>query len=90
MRAPSAEGEVGTGVAWAIGSKVGTAVVRNRLRRRLRVLVAQLDADPGLVPGLVLVGARPEAVALSGTALAHHLRTALERCGALSPAPVPS
>ncbi len=44
-------------VAFAIGRPVGTAVVRNRLRRRLRALLA--DAD--LPAGWYLFGARPDA-----------------------------
>lgn len=42
-------------VAFAIGRAIGPAVVRNRLRRRLRALLN--DAD--LPPGLYLVGASP-------------------------------
>jgi ribonuclease P protein component len=38
-------------------------VVRNRLRRRLRAIVSELA--PQLVPGAYLVGAAPEAAALS-------------------------
>ncbi|MDQ3757149.1 MAG: ribonuclease P protein component [Actinomycetota bacterium] len=50
-------------VAYAIGRKVGGAVVRNRLRRRLRAVVAELG--PALRPGAYLVGATAEAVPLS-------------------------
>jgi ribonuclease P protein component len=50
-------------VAYAIGRKVGGAVVRNRLRRRLRAVVAQLG--PELPPGACLVSATPEAALLS-------------------------
>lgn len=50
-------------VAYAIGRKVGGAVVRNRLRRRLRAVVAQLG--PELRPGAYLVGATAEAAPLS-------------------------
>lgn len=50
-------------VAYAIGRKVGTAVVRNRLRRRLRAIVSELA--PQLAPGAYLVGAAPEAASLS-------------------------
>jgi len=49
-------------VAYAIGRKVGGAVVRNRLRRRLRAIVSELA--PQLVPGAYLVGAAPEAASL--------------------------
>lgn len=34
-------------VAFAIGRPVGTAVVRNRLRRRLRAALAELSPPPG-------------------------------------------
>ncbi|HUS41278.1 MAG TPA: ribonuclease P protein component [Ilumatobacteraceae bacterium] len=41
-------------VAFAIGRAVGSAVSRNRLRRRLRVVLAHSDVPPGLF----LIGAR--------------------------------
>jgi ribonuclease P protein component len=44
-------------VAYAIGRTVGSAVVRNRLRRRLRVAVRALPFPPGYY----LIGARPAA-----------------------------
>jgi ribonuclease P protein component len=50
-------------VAYAIGRKVGGAVVRNRLRRRLRAVVGSLGSQLG--PGAYLIGAGPEAVSLS-------------------------
>lgn len=42
-------------VAFAIGRAVGSSVVRNRLRRQLRVILAAAD----LPPGSLLVGVRP-------------------------------
>ena len=49
-------------VAYAVNRSVGGAVVRNRLRRRLRAAVAEL-AGTGRVPsGACLVGASPAAV----------------------------
>lgn len=50
-------------VGYAIGTRVGSAVVRNRLRRRLRAIVAGLAAEPsGLVPpGALLLRVAPEA-----------------------------
>ena len=50
-------------VAYAIGRKVGGAVERNRLRRRLRAVVGTLV--PQLRPGAYLIGAAPEAARLS-------------------------
>ncbi|MGZ4804962.1 MAG: ribonuclease P protein component [Ilumatobacteraceae bacterium] len=52
-------------VAYALGRAVGPAVVRNRLRRRLR---AMLD-DSSLPPGLYLIGAQPAAAQRSGIEL---------------------
>jgi ribonuclease P protein component len=49
-------------VAYAVGKRVGGAVVRNRLRRRLRAVVAETSGS--LPPGAYLVGAGPEAVSL--------------------------
>ena len=47
-------------VAYAIGRRVGPAVVRNRLRRRLRAVVAEL----GPPPGDYLVACDPDAASL--------------------------
>lgn len=46
-------------VAYAVGRRVGSAVVRNRVRRRLRAAVGSLE---GLAPGAYLVAAGPDAV----------------------------
>lgn len=46
-------------VAYAVGRAVGGAVVRNRVRRRLRAVVGELR--PTLRPGAYLVGALPQA-----------------------------
>ena len=46
-------------VAYAVGRDVGGSVARNRLRRRLRAIVAELGPD--LAPGAYLVGAGPDA-----------------------------
>lgn len=50
-------------VAYALGKKLGGAVVRNRLRRRLRAIVS--TEDVGLSPGAYLVSAGPGAAELS-------------------------
>ncbi|MFK8022884.1 MAG: ribonuclease P protein component [Ilumatobacter sp.] len=48
-------------VGFAINRAVGNAVTRNRLRRRLRAIIADLS----LPPGLYLIGCRPTASELS-------------------------
>lgn len=58
---PAAGGSPVPAVAFAIGRPVGTAVDRNRLRRRLRAVLAELD----LAPGTYLIGAGPAASTLS-------------------------
>jgi ribonuclease P protein component len=51
---PPEDGEGGVAVAYAVGRHVGGAVVRNRCRRRLRVIAA--EASPDLAPGAYLIG----------------------------------
>ena len=67
----------GVGVAYGISRAVGTAVVRNRVRRRLRVLMRECRADDLLPAGHYLVSVRPDAVDAEFGELRHHLRTAL-------------
>jgi ribonuclease P protein component len=65
-------------VAYAIGRPVGTAVTRNRVRRRLRAAMEELDragATPG--PGDLVVSVRPEAAACDYRQLHAHLTSAL-------------
>ena len=50
-------------VAYAIGRRCGGAVVRNRVRRRLRTIIRELGAQ--LRPGAYLVGASAAAADLS-------------------------
>lgn len=64
-------------VAYAVSTRVGSAVVRNRVRRRLRAVMSSLDPDDGLTPGLYLVATRPEVVDLPWDELRHHVSTAL-------------
>jgi ribonuclease P protein component len=68
-------------IGFAIGRRAGTAVARNRLRRRLRAALAALGAD--LAPGRYLVGAGPEAAGLSFDELTACLRRGLDAAGAL-------
>jgi ribonuclease P protein component len=60
-------------VAFAISKRVGKAVVRNKLRRRLRE-AARLDHD--LPAGGYLIRAQPAAAVLPYKALADHLQRA--------------
>jgi ribonuclease P protein component len=62
-------------VAFAIGRATGTAVARNRLRRRLRVLLASSDVPPGLY----LLGARPGACEHTFDELARSIDQLVER-----------
>jgi ribonuclease P protein component len=48
-------------VAYAVNRTVGGAVVRNRLKRRLRAIVAELARAGRLPGGAGLVGAGPAA-----------------------------
>lgn len=64
-------------VAYAISRTVGGAVVRNRIRRRLRAMVTDLGAD--LPPGDWLVTARPDAAHRSFLDVQHDLHTAISR-----------
>jgi ribonuclease P protein component len=61
-------------VAFAIGRAIGSSVVRNRVRRRLRaVLSATSPSGAQLAPGWYLIGARPGIVALSFAQLTHEV-----------------
>jgi ribonuclease P protein component len=68
-------------VAFAIGRRVGHAVERNRLRRRLRAVVAELARldDGPLQPGAYLVGCQVGAVGLTYQELREHVSRALTR-----------
>lgn len=63
----------GRRLAFAIPRRTGTAVVRNRIRRRLRAIIDDLDRDdPARIPaGSILVGAAPAAADRSSDELRH-------------------
>ena len=54
-----------TEVAFSIGRALGPAVVRNRLRRRLRAILRELDRADALPPVVMLIGATPATTALT-------------------------
>ena len=68
-------------LAFAIGRRVGHAVERNRLRRRLRAIFADLARqDPvTLQPGAYLVGCQVGATGLTHEELREHVSRALIR-----------
>ena len=76
------ESEAPPRVAYAVGG-VGNAVVRNRLRRRLRAAVARAEADL-VAGGAYLVSARREALTMPFDALVEAL-TALFRAAGGQP-----
>jgi ribonuclease P protein component len=48
-----------TCVAFAFSRAFGPAVHRNRIRRRLRSILTELDREQTLPPGLLLINGRP-------------------------------
>ncbi len=70
-------------VAFSISRHIGSAVVRNRLRRRLRAVLQELAAagDPRFRPGDYLLRVRPGAETLDYGALRGDLIGVLERLG---------
>jgi ribonuclease P protein component len=66
-------------VAYAVPKRVGTAVVRNRLRRRLRAIVADLDRHGRLPGGAWLLVAAPPLVRTSPDELRMTVERAITR-----------
>lgn len=79
--APVDEGTPGVfpQVGYAIGRRCGSAVVRNRLRRRARAVVR--EEAPSLPRGAFLVRLEPGASDLTATRFRHDLAEALRRAG---------
>ena len=72
-------------VGFVVSAAVGPAVVRNRVRRRLRHLVrARLERLPG--GAAVVIRAQPSAAALSSAELETELDTSLTRALTRGPA----
>lgn len=60
-----------------VSRKVGKAVVRNRIKRRIREIVRRTH----LPPAEVLILVRPEAARADFSELAHDLRRAFQKSG---------
>lgn len=67
-------------MAYAVPRKVGGAVVRNRLRRRLRAAVDHVADD--MCPGAYLISPDITVIDMDFTALIHSLRACLSAAGA--------
>jgi len=66
-------------VAYALGRALGPAVVRNRVRRRLRVMLQQASSAADLPSGSFLFGAQPAAASRSYDELQFDLQQLLRR-----------
>jgi ribonuclease P protein component len=72
-------------VAYSVGRKVGPAVVRNKVRRRLRAAVRDLDVSTGgLATGIYLVIVRPEAARCTYAELHRNLGLAVSAASTVS------
>lgn len=79
LRVSVVAGGDGVNVAYAINRKVGSAVVRNRLRRRLRAVFDEMSTRPH--EGFYLVRCDNQAKELTYDELRFHLIEALRRAG---------
>ena len=68
-----------THVAYSVGRAVGPAVTRNRVRRRLRAALRDLDRTGRLPSGALLIGATPAAAERTYDALATEMAQLLAR-----------
>lgn len=77
---PSTDGRLF--VAFAIGRRTGTAVVRNRIRRRLKAALVELAAAGSVPSGSALVSGRPELATAPFAVVRSDLRRALQKAAA--------
>jgi ribonuclease P protein component len=66
-------------VAFSVGRSVGSATRRNRLRRRLRVIVAGAAPRAGIGEGWLMIGAKPTATELTFDQLCAEVDTLVQR-----------
>ena len=69
-------------VAYSVGRRVGPAVVRNRVKRRVRAVLAEVAGPEGTLPpgpGAYLVSLRPQADERTYAELDVAVRSALQR-----------
>ncbi len=78
--APPAPTDEPPRLAFAIGRRIGPAVVRNRVRRRLRSILRELANDPAQMPrGAYLFSVRPAAVTSTYAQLQHDVHLSLAK-----------
>ena len=70
-------------VAFAIGRKLGPAVDRNQVRRRLRAIFSTAAAEGRVPPGAYLAVVRPAAMSASFSQLKADVTTSLDRLVAM-------
>lgn len=66
-------------VAFAVGRHTGSAVVRNRIRRRLRAVLRDLAGEGRLPAGPLLVSAAAPVATMPFTQVRSHVCRALDR-----------
>ena len=75
-----------TSVAFAINRAYGPAVTRNRLRRRLRAILRELDRTEPLPPILLLIGTQSRTIELTFDQLRRQLTALIEQIRSQNPA----
>jgi ribonuclease P protein component len=83
---PSAADDTARRAAFAVGRNLGGAVVRNRIRRRLRSALRTLLDSDALPAGTYLVGGSPRLATMAWSTLLSDLRAAVQQATAGSPA----
>ena len=69
----------GMAVAFAVGRALAPAVTRNRLRRRFRAILRELDQVEPLPPCLLLIGATPRTLELTFEQMRMEVRSMVDQ-----------